>query len=63
MSAYDPPTETIGVFNSSLFTSTLENITQSYADTHYYACRYLPNPSGLSRSLTFYRPNLFRNQR
>jgi len=35
MSAYDPPSETIGVFNSSLFTSTSENITQSYADTHY----------------------------
>lgn len=35
MSAYDPPTEDIGVFNSSLFTSTSENITQSYADTHY----------------------------
>lgn len=35
MSAYDPPSETIGVFNSSLFTSTSDNITQSYADTHY----------------------------
>ncbi len=35
MSAYDPPSESIGVFNSSLFTSTSENITQSYADTHY----------------------------
>jgi len=35
MSAYDPPSENIGVFNSSLFTSTSENITQSYADTHY----------------------------
>ena len=35
MSAYDPPSETIGVFNSFLFTSTSENITQSYADTHY----------------------------
>jgi len=35
MSSYDPPTEDIGVFNSSLFTSTSENITQSYADTHY----------------------------
>lgn len=35
MSAYDPPSESIDVFNSSLFTSTSENITQSYADTHY----------------------------
>lgn len=35
MSAYDPPSETIGVFNGSLFTSTSDSITQSYADTHY----------------------------
>lgn len=35
MSAYDPPSETIGVLNGSLFTSTSDNITQSYANTHY----------------------------
>jgi hypothetical protein len=35
MSAYDPPSEIIGQFNSSLFTSTSDNITQSYADSHY----------------------------
>ena len=49
MSAYDPPTEDIGVFNSSLFTSTSENITQSYADTHYL--KY-PNSQTATETIT-----------
>jgi len=49
MSSYDPPTEDIGVFNSSLFTSTSENITQSYADTHYL--KY-PNSQTATETIT-----------
>jgi hypothetical protein len=35
MASYNPPSESLDVFNKSVFTSTSDNITQSYADTHY----------------------------